>query len=337
MFVVLVYLGNKIPEYVFDNLNYLKLSFPSINLVFITDSEASVSRCTDIGVQSWLYKENYSENTRLKANSILPMSFRQGFWFSTTSRFFALEAFSRENKNTRILQIESDVWLAPNFPFSKFESMASKVDLAFPLETETTGAASVLYIRDFSAAEQFATEVREKMLSDKSATDMIILGQIFKESKLNYLILPTIPLSYIGINPNSDPSLMEIISSETKYFGGIFDSVTYGLYLAGEDPRNHRGKLYRYRRQENHLVHCDMQIFTNGPDGLYVDENPPIPIFCLHIHSKSRLLWKEKLADVELKSMVLNSSQGIQIKRDYFLTILLIWSSLKRRISRDKP
>ena len=86
-----------------------------------------------MGIQVWLYQENKSENSRLKENSNLPMSFRQGFWFSTTSRFFALEAFSRENKNAKILQIESDVWLSPNFPFSKFENIEPEIDLAFHL------------------------------------------------------------------------------------------------------------------------------------------------------------------------------------------------------------
>ncbi len=337
MYVVLVYLGNRIPEYVYDNLKYLKKIFPSRNLVFITDSEANLGRCSALGIRGWLYKENKSENTRLKANSSLPMSFRDGFWFSTTSRFFALEAFSRENKSSRILQIESDVWLAPNFPFSKFEKLESEIELAFPLETESTGAASVLYIRDHSVAEIFTNEIREIMLSDKSATDMTILGKVFNYSKLNCLILPTISLNHVGINPENDPSLTAVISGQFKYFGGIFDSVTYGLYLTGEDPRNHRGLLYRYRRQDNHLIHCDKQVFINGPDGLYLDENPPVPIFCLHVHSKSRLLWHEKFMNEELKSMVLNSMRGVQTKRDYLLTMVLILSSIKRRVVRKKP
>jgi hypothetical protein len=328
----MVYLGSNTPPYVFDNLRYLKRQFPDRKIIFISDSKVAISKAGKIGIQAWQYEEDTSESLSIKSNSSLPMGFRDGFWFTTTSRFFALHEFMKENPRTKILQVEADVWLSPNFPFEKFESLDSKYDVAYPLESEVTGAASILYIRDEVSSLRFTSEVRRIMASDRSSTDMTILGQIYKGSPVQCLILPSIPKDSLAFNASLPRSVLTIASEGFDYFHGIFDAVTYGLYLSGEDARNHRGKIFKFRRQEGHIVHCDKLKFQLGREGVLIDENNLVPLFNIHVHSKNRNTWHKNFMHKGLPKIIRESTKGESSSRDYLLTLKLIFKSLKRRM-----
>lgn len=332
MRVAIVYLGNNAPKYVFDNLRYLRTNFPNINLVFISDSEKSLKVAKKLGAEIWYYHENIDEKTRFQNNSSLPMNFRAGFWYTTTSRFFALENYIENHPEERLLQIEADVWISPNFPFEKFNDLPDDIEIAFPLETEVTGAASVLYLRDPSAAHNFCAEVRKVLLEDPGATDMTILGKISNDRKLHSLVLPIIPHNSEALNPGTSPETIQKIFHSLDYFGGVFDSVTYGLYLAGEDPRNHRGMHYRFRSQAGHLVHCDKIKFAVKSDGIYLCDKINVPLFNLHIHSKDRSAWRSDYLKTKIPSTIQDSNQGVTSKRNYGQLLLLVAKSLKRRI-----
>ena len=332
MIIALVYLGPKTPKYVYKNLLHIKRIFPEQDLVFISDCTKSIKKCESLGIKAWIFQDNVDESEKLKNHSILPMDFRDGFWYSTTARFFALEAFMSENPNAQVIQFESDVWIAPNFPFSKFEGLEKNIDIAFPLETEFTGAASVLYIRDADAAKAFCSETRKIMFSEANATDMTILGRLYKENSVKCLILPSLPPGSPGINPVAKPECEQLITAGADYFGGVFDAVTYGLYLMGEDPRNHRGKLVRFRRQEGHLVHCDKMIFESNRHSLSIVNQKRTPLFNVHIHSKSHVAWRESFMNITLQKIIKDSRLGMSARRDHSLTIILAIKSLKRRI-----
>jgi hypothetical protein len=332
MRVAIVYLGNNAPKYVFDNLRYLRTNFPNINLVFISDSDKSLNLAKKIGAEIWYYHENVGEKTNFQKNSSLPMNFRAGFWYTTTSRFFAIENYMENHSGEQLLQIEADVWISPNFPFEKFKDLPKDVDIAFPLETEITGAASILYLRDANAARNFCLEVRKDLLENSGATDMTILGKISKDRKLHSLVLPVVPYESGALNPETSPGITQKISQSLDYFGGVFDSVTYGLYLAGEDPRNHRGMHYRFRRQASHLVYCDKIKFVAKSDGIYLCDTTDVPLFNLHIHSKDRSAWRSDYLKIKIPLTIQKSKEGVSAKRNYGLLLALIAKSLKRRI-----
>jgi hypothetical protein len=332
MRVALVYLGQKPPKYLFDNLKHIRAQFPSINLVFISDSVAGINRARRLGVKGWLYKENIQEKKQFQNNSKLPMDFRGGFWYSTTARFFALEAYLQEHPTESLLQIEADVWISPNFPFEKFETLPEDVEIMFPLETSKTGAASILYLKNHEAGRRFSREVRRIMLQDANATDMTILGQLSKEHTLNCSILPVLPRDSDAINPEASAEIIETITLSLDYFGGVFDSLTYGLYLAGEDPRNYRGIRYRYRRQPSHLVYCDKLSFQVRDDGIYLIGKESLPLFNLHVHSKDRRTWRSDYLRTELPKIIAQAKFGVRKRRSYGLLLVLISKSIRRRL-----
>ncbi len=332
MRVAIVYLGKSAPKYVFDNLRYLRGNFPTINLVFISDSVKSLNLAKKLDVEIWHYQENADEKSKFQSKSNLPMNFREGFWYTTTSRFFALEKFLEMHPHEQLLQIEADVWISPNFPFEKFKDLPQEIDSAFPLETEITGAASILYLRDYKAARDFCLEVRKILSENSSATDMTILGKIANERDMHSLLLPVAPHKSEALNPMTSPGTILKISQSLDYFGGVFDSVTFGLFLAGEDPRNHRGMHYRFRRQTGHLVHCDKIEFVAKSDGIYLCGQTDVPLYNLHIHSKNRSAWRSDYLKTQIPLIIQDSKQGVKATRNYRLLLVLIAKSLKRRI-----
>jgi hypothetical protein len=332
MRVAVVYLGQKPPKYLFDNLKHIQTQFPGVDLVFISDSLASLKRAKRLGVKGWFYQENIEEKNQFQSNSKLPMNFRGGFWYSTTARFFALEAYLQTKPTESLLQIEADVWISPNFPFEKFETLPEDVEIMFPLETSNTGAASILYLKNHEAGRRFSREVRRIMMEDANATDMTILGQIAKEKSLNCLILPILPRDSDAINPETSAETIETINLSLEYFGGVFDSVTYGLYLAGEDPRNHRGIHYRYRRQPSHLVYCDKITFQVREDGIYLIGKENLPLFNLHVHSKDRRTWRSNFLRAKLPKIIAHAKYGVRKKRSYGLLLVLVSQSIRRRL-----
>lgn len=329
MYLSIVYLSSKVPRYVFDNLEYLKKSFPKQELVFISDNNEALKKASKIGVTAWLYCPEQHQEEQLRAASNLPMHFRDGFWFTTSSRFLALDAFLQAHKGSSILQIEADVWLASNFPFEKFEEM--DCEIAFPLETARTGAASVLFLSDETASSKFAQIVRNRLISNPNSTDMLILGEIHNSNMMETIILPSAPRHSRNITAKNEQTDCEYISQEVERFKGLFDAVTYGLFLCGEDSRNHRGIRYSYQDQPNHLVRPSEFLFEMKESTILVKSQETLPLYNLHVHSKARAAWKLD-GNQYLNRRIKNSTKGPTREWIPFVTFIMALKSLKRRL-----
>jgi hypothetical protein len=299
--------------------------------VFISDNETALTKARKNGINTWRYIEDLKLKADWEKETSLPLNFREGFWYATTSRFFAISAFSSTRPDQKILQIEGDVWVSPNFPFQEFAQLPENIDLAYPLESPQTAAASILYLRDYSATLKLSNFAKSEITGNSRVTDMTILNKIHELKLANVLVLPTSPNGANFINQNIDRKLIEEVSRNLGIFNGIFDSTTYGLYLAGEDPRNHRGVLYQYRRQENHIIYCDNAKFKFRENRLFVEDQDLVEIFNLHIHSKSIKAFT-KMSGSYFKDITSSTNQ-IKKKRLYLMTLILILRALKRRIN----
>lgn len=157
MNLAIVYLGRNIPTYIFRNLMYLKTAFPKETIYFISDNQAALKQASLIGVEDFK-ASHFEENSRkLESQLSHPMGFRDQFWLHTTSRFFAILEFSHF-LNAPFIQIEADVFLFKSFPFSKFDQIR---EISFPLETSSTGAASIFYVPNTRKIEEFVTFILE--------------------------------------------------------------------------------------------------------------------------------------------------------------------------------
>ena len=143
--------------------------------------------------------------------------FRDGFWVSTTSRFFYILAFMKTFNVTNAFHIENDNMLFVPFDeiFDKTISIA-EVEDAEKIYTVSDApnrvVPSILYFPSTSALESLTSFISQTVVqSDTFVNDMDILGMYGKKKSF-------------PIFPNDS--------------GLIFDGAAIGQYLGGVDPNN---------------------------------------------------------------------------------------------------
>jgi hypothetical protein len=286
--LVLVYLGDRLPRYVKENLKYLRENFPNHRIVFIGDSDRTLSNAIALHVEVFKTSNwrELQQETYAKLNH--PMGFRSGFWFNTIARFFAIAEF--QNVSMRpLIQIECDVFVAKNFPFTAFDNL--KDSIAFPMENLTQGAASVLWVGSPKLSKNLADTALDLIHTDSELTDMTILGKIANHALISYVALPT-----IRTNKDLGKSIeSQIFSENFKRFNGCFDALSYGMFLLGSDPRNNRGISELFKRRIEQVLPSNIRtlIMDKHVHSMEVtlETGVSYPLFCLHNHSKNVKLW----------------------------------------------
>lgn len=327
MNLAIVYLGKNIPAYVFRNLTYLKNTFPKETVYFISDNQSALQEASLIGVE--IFKASrFEENSRILESQLShPMEFRDQFWLHTTSRFFAILEFSHF-LNAPFIQIEADVFLFARFPFSKFDQINK---ISFPLETSNTGAASIFYVPSSREIEEFVTFILEMTYFNSLETDMTLLGKYWAKFPEKVSILPSVTntqlLSRVTVAQSASMKNLD-------YFQGIFDPLTYGMHLLGEDPMNSRGLIKFGKKPENHLISSMNLKFELRGDSLFlIQGNICHEIFCLHVHSKNLKMFESGKFTQELKQGIrLASISGTKFSLTAFMK--LFKNFLHRRFAR---
>ncbi len=286
----MVYLGPDLPDYVKRNLKQIRRNFSKNELYFITDNAKSREIVTQLGILTFFVEKDLQKQlTKVEG---LDREFRAGFWIYTAARFAAISEFMHfMGDNESVLQIEADVWLAPNFPMQSISTISK--DIAFPITQKSTGLASVLFIRDRSSAlflsNYFDTEFRR----GKFVIDYEILGKLQKEHPDKVYVLPSALPGDQNFNSSADPSVRRLITSNNSAFDGIFDGSTWGQYLVGEDPRNFFGIRRVFHFQPHHAVNPVSVKFQTIPNlGVLGELNFEKKfIYNLHIHSKDKRIF----------------------------------------------
>jgi hypothetical protein len=220
-------------------------------------------------------------NTRFKDYSV----FRNGFWISTTSRFYYLSVFMNIFQVENVFHIENDIMI-----YNSFDSLYNEICKVYSLQkiqkicmikdSDTRVIPSLMFFPcsvDLDNLTQFITN--ELMNSDKFMNDMDILGKY-----TNRYVLPILPDK----------------SSEKT----IFDGAALGQYLGGVDYRNlpDKNELTMYNNpsrgfvNETAIIKPNLYNFLKSRvvlDHLCVPIKIPIiysdkiyKIANLHIHSK---------------------------------------------------
>ncbi len=304
MNLAIVYLGKNIPTYIFRNLKYLKSTFPKETIHFISDNEAALQEASRIGVENFK-ASRFEENSRkLESQLSHPMGFRDQFWLHTTSRFFAILEFSHF-LNAPFIQIEADVFLFKSFPFSKFEQIK---EIAFPLETSYTGAASIFYVPNSNEIAEFVTFILEMTNLNSLETDMTLLGKYWAKFPEKVSILPSMT------NTRHLSKVEDAQSASMKnldFFQGVFDPLTYGMHLLGEDPMNSRGLVRYGKKPASHLISNMKLKFELRDDSLFlIQDETSYEIFCLHVHSKNLRMFESRQHLREIKRGIKLASSG---------------------------
>lgn len=327
MNLVIVYLGRKTPIYVFRNLLYLKETFPTESLYFISDNEESLNKASKIGVKIFKVTPTNEKTVNLRNRLSHPMGFRDGFWLYTTSRFFAILEFS-DYLNEPFIQVEADVFLFKSFPINK---LGECTKISYPLETSNTGAASIFYVPNFWSISEFTSFILESANLNSLETDMTVLGKYWASYPEKVTILPSIA-------KQETTEVFDIAGSAAsenlEFFQGLFDPLTYGMHLLGEDPTNARGWIKFGKKPHNHLISkSDLRFEFNDETLFLVKEDARYEIFCLHVHSKNLKMFRRESFPREIqRGMKLAKSEGRRFLPKKFLKLLE--KSLVRRLVR---
>ena len=274
--IILVCIGN-FQEYILHNIHQL-IRLGHENIYVLTNLE--------FFERFRLYKEyirlvnidDLSESYQFYQKTSLNKEFRGGFWSLTSLRFFYIYEFMRLYNIVNAIHLENDVLIYYNCDYilNCFDSEY----MYLPFDTFSRNIASICYI----PSAQVFKRILDQYNFDKD--DMTNFSVIQRETGLirNLPIFPT-----CNINPE-----YEFITSNFIDFNGfIFDAAAIGQMLGGVDPRNIAGDTTGFINETCIIKYNTYSVFWEITDNIrrpYIRiDDVQVPIFNLHIHSKSLL------------------------------------------------
>ena len=343
----MVHLGPARAPWVFTNINRHLRLFPHIPILFISDRNSHLKKVAKLGIETYFYQST-PETDNIFENSSHDNTFRHNFWRTSVERIIAIQQYQTEAKQEKLLHIESDVMLMPNFPWGKVETRDKLIWLS---ANSFLDCAALLYSASIEATEWLVKELKKEIILNADATDMKALYSIRKKFPND-----------IELFPSTSPVLAdEILKSDTKrfientkltsYFGGIFDVLNMGMWLTGQNPRNQGGKVIRYEKYFTQDNDFNSNSFLLQSGSLTVGEEPRENVFNLHVHSKNMKLlsprWNLELSKLVNESRTLKGKQKFSIsgflgsQYDIFVSLegnvivyIMIFLKLDKFISR---
>lgn len=269
--VVWVEIGRPIPRYAKRNISLHHTMHSGLKQILLTDSP-QILNLAEVIYRQEIPKSDFTRE--FENQSRLWTVGQQYFWHGTTARFFHLYDLAKSRGMANFVHAETDcVLLNIEALFTRYRELDFK--LAFPLQAEGIGCASVLWIKDLEILEKFLAKILSKW-QESDYDDMTLLGEFSVERDV--FPLPTWP-------------------NQSSYSHNIFDAGSVGKYFLGMDARNNRfpfstrgwvdarkGSIMSYF--DNQLTKWSInKVGTQiSVSGVYSDYN--FEVVNLHIHSK---------------------------------------------------
>jgi hypothetical protein len=211
--------------------------------------------------------ETLDDPFRFKEVSTLDKSFRGGFWYHTSARFFVIHSFMLKYGIKNVIHIENDVLLYYNAD----KELTFDKKLYIPFDTYERNIASIVYIPDANIFGQILEHY------DFSKNDMYNFSEIRKRTGL----IQNLP---IFVTQTDTEERAFITSGFQKY---IFDAAAIGQLVGGVDPRNMSGDTRGFVNETCVIKYNDegVIIWKMNKPFIKIRDNF-IPIFNLHIHCK---------------------------------------------------
>jgi hypothetical protein len=330
MQIVFAHFYSRLPHHLVLNLKRTVSLFPEHEVCLITDQDYSQIYIPDLQIMKYDPSPNWY---KIERNLSHPADFRNNFWFISLARFIAIAEVSREWSKS-ILHVESDVLLAPDFPFELFWTL--KEDFAFPIVSQDLAIASCLYIKNGCAAGELAKFTMDSVLSNNSTTDMYILKDFVNQYPEKVRVIPSAPYQPNAFQ-NSSEEFLNQTKSAISYFHGIFDGFDIGRFLFGDDPRNDRG--FSVLRRNDSRTYLDASkidlLVTEERDFPSVRNSldlSVVPIYSLHIHSKKLNIFRENHTNKLIRKAILNSKNKSRIVFSFSIFFKSLILALRRRI-----
>ncbi len=300
-------------------------------MLFISDHKSHLKKAAGLGVETYLYLPT-RETDDLFKSTVHNITFRHDFWRTSVERIIAIQQYQTESNHEKLLHIESDVMLMPNFPWSKVERLDK---LAWLSANSFLDCAAFLYSPSISATEWLVKELKKEIILHADATDMKVLYSIRKKFPGEIKLFPSTSVALADELLRSDKERFLENTKLTSYFGGLFDVGNMGMWLTGQNPRNQGGKIIRYEKYFTQDNDFDPNSFLIHNSCLSVGEQPRESVFNLHVHSKNlRLLsprWESELSKLVCESRTLSGKQRFSLS-GYLGSQYDIFASVERNI-----
>lgn len=308
--LVFVHLGTKPPSFLKANIKRCQSLFPDVNILIVSDQEVILNEFNNFKIQKYLYIPE-GDVAEALSNHAYDRKFRQGFWQLSLVRIFALLQATSALNLKYVLHIESDILLFSNFPFETFKEINHANWLRF---NEVRDVGSIIYIPNVEVATNLRKRMIENLEKDSTLTDMKLLSRISEDPTFEHGLLPTSKSTkseIVKIDTNAE--LLDSSTGQFERFDGIFDAAPVGMWLCGQDPKNHQGYQIRYIDLPDSYIQPGQVEFTVKNSNLYTD-NGLTSIYNLHLHSKEAKLFLD-LKNKQLTRIVNESRNREKAKK----------------------
>ena len=308
MKLVFVHLGSVKVGHLWANISRHQHLFPDIPVSLVINDIRHAKKARALGIEPFYYKGSLRSEVVLSGLKH-DRSFRRGFWTLSIERFLALSEWHVANPEEVLIHTESDILTLPNFPWAEIAQQAGVRWLQF---NDTHDVGSIFVSSDVSQTTNFANDLLNVLESNSDLTDMTALSLLRVKS----------------------PKTYKRLTSEK----GEFDAAIYGMWLCGQDPRNHRGRLIKHVDLPESPIKpglFDYELDTKG--SLYrKDSGGRVPILNLHIHSKELevlgINWQAQLAKNVIEACDKSIHSTIDIKVYLSQALQFIYRRLLRVI-----
>ena len=270
--IIWVEVGRKLPRYARKNITLTSKLHPNLKQTLFAESSLNLVNLNSINVNQIPQSDLTKKFTTTQKN----WKFKQlYFWQCTTARFFHLYDLMSALNLENIVHLETDcVLLEPKA--LDLIIRTSNINLAYPLQANNIGCASIFYVRNSEALKNFLEFILDNW-DNPDMDDMTLLGKYSEKEEV--LVLPT------HLDGDRDTP---------RY---LFDAQSIGKFFIGTDARNCRLPLARRGIHDNRdgsvtreLLRPDLTWGISGNShkinlkvtGSGVD----LQIANLHIHSK---------------------------------------------------
>jgi hypothetical protein len=328
MEIVYVHLGSTPNSYLGDAIQRSLSIFPNIKHTLILDNlDSVVINPTKVNLV-----KNVSKVLELETmDRTVDLDFRKGYWNFTLERIFAVLDYQIKNDIKDLLHVESDVVLLPNFPF---DSLQACKYIHWCEYGEDHDVAALLHIPSSLEANSIQNEMISILKDKPNLTDMQLLFSTrsrVKEVKL-------FPSQWAD-KCNSDPSI-ESVYCDCFPDDHMFDGLTLGMFITGQDPRNNYGKFFVGDNSpfESGATHINPRKFSWSIDesGILAAKSlcceKTFQLQNLHVHSKNKKLFKPEW-QMELSKLVGIANERKQVR---FYNSRVFWEMLKNSINDGK-
>ena len=122
---------------------------------------------------------------------------------------------------------------------------------------------------------------------------------------------------------------LQKMSQNFTKFNGIFDAAPIGMWMIGQDPRNHRGILRRYIDMNESYIHPGRTKYYLRDSS--ITNSQGVSIFNLHIHSKEEKYFGRNWE----KHLTIAVHQSRSFSRKNRLLIKVSLGIIVRKLVRD--